>query len=63
MIFSLDRVLPQNYVRSSLIGAEGDDSCGKSVKLETPHERSEGGGSSHARGKRSPFAAINFSSS
>ncbi|MED4793585.1 hypothetical protein P9683_01125 [Priestia megaterium] len=36
-----------------MIGGQGEDSCGKSGRDETPQERKRRGGSSAARGKRS----------
>ncbi|MGG0449882.1 hypothetical protein [Priestia megaterium] len=36
-----------------MIGRQGEDSCEKSGKGETPQERKRGGGSPAARGKRS----------
>ncbi|MFP7732640.1 hypothetical protein ACLHDF_04310 [Priestia aryabhattai] len=36
-----------------MIGGQGEDSCGKSGRGETPQERMRRGGSSVARGKRS----------
>ncbi|WP_310883570.1 hypothetical protein [Priestia megaterium] len=36
-----------------MIGGQGEDSCGKSGRGETPQERKRRGGSSTARGKRS----------
>ncbi|MGG1321224.1 hypothetical protein BTA37_25475 [Priestia megaterium] len=36
-----------------MIGGQGEDSCGKSGRGETPQERKRRGGSSAARGKRS----------
>ncbi|UYV51387.1 hypothetical protein [Priestia megaterium] len=36
-----------------MIGGQGEDSCGKSGRDETPQERKRRGGSAAARGKRS----------
>ncbi|MGN7482560.1 hypothetical protein [Priestia megaterium] len=36
-----------------MIGGQGEDSCGKSGRGETPQEHKRRGGSSAARGKRS----------
>ncbi|MDG0060566.1 hypothetical protein [Priestia sp. P5] len=36
-----------------MIGGQGEDSCGKSGRDETPQERNRRGGSAAARGKRS----------
>ncbi|MDC7771414.1 hypothetical protein POL88_20980 [Priestia megaterium] len=36
-----------------MIGGQGEDSCGKSGRGETPQERKRRGGSAAARGKRS----------
>ncbi|MCF8888121.1 MULTISPECIES: hypothetical protein [Priestia] len=36
-----------------MIGGQGEDSCGKSRRGETPQERKRRGGSAPARGKRS----------
>ncbi|MEB2265737.1 MULTISPECIES: hypothetical protein [Priestia] len=36
-----------------MIGGQGEDSCGKSGRGETPQERKRRGGSPAARGKRS----------
>ncbi|MGG0535976.1 hypothetical protein [Priestia aryabhattai] len=36
-----------------MIGEQGEDSCGKSGRGETPQERMRRGGSASARGKRS----------
>ncbi|WP_411932263.1 hypothetical protein [Priestia megaterium] len=36
-----------------MIGGQGEDSCGKSVRDETPQKRKRRGGSAPARGKRS----------
>ncbi|MED3979877.1 hypothetical protein [Priestia megaterium] len=36
-----------------MIGGQGEDSCGKSGRSETPQERKRRGGSAAARGKRS----------
>ncbi|MEN3769054.1 hypothetical protein [Priestia megaterium] len=36
-----------------MIGGQDEDSCGKSGIGETPQERTRGGGSAVARGKRS----------
>ncbi|MHA2960637.1 hypothetical protein [Priestia megaterium] len=35
-----------------MIGEKGEDSCGKSGRVETSQERKRRGGSSAARGKR-----------
>ncbi|MEW4230114.1 hypothetical protein [Priestia megaterium] len=36
-----------------MIGGQGEDSCGKNGRGETPQERKRRGGSAAARGKRS----------
>ncbi|WP_129709033.1 hypothetical protein [Priestia megaterium] len=36
-----------------MIGGQGEDSCGKSGRDETPQKRKRRGGSAAARGKRS----------
>ncbi|MDR7241507.1 hypothetical protein [Priestia megaterium] len=36
-----------------MVGGQGEDSCGKSGKAETPQERKQRGGSAAAREKRS----------